>query len=56
MSKPLEQKQEEASARQEIRDARNPQQQIDHLDIMFGKGKGAKRERGRLQLALEQTS
>jgi hypothetical protein len=43
-----EQKKKEAEERQQARAARTPEQQIARLDKMFGKGKGAERERARL--------
>ena len=39
----------EAAERQRIYDALTPQQKLDKLDMMFGKDKGAKRERAKLQ-------
>lgn len=39
----------EAAERQKIYDALTPQQKLDKLDMMFGKDKGAKRERAKLQ-------
>jgi hypothetical protein len=38
----------EAQARQEITDALTPRQRLDNLDIKFGVGEGAKKERVRL--------
>ena len=49
----LDMRRKEAQERQKARDLLTPQDQIARLDQMFGKGKGAKRERSRL---LEQIS
>lgn len=46
-----QQRREEAAKRQEIRDGRTAKQQLARLDKMFGKGKGAARERARLEAA-----
>lgn len=39
---------EEAQIRQEVRDMRSPQEQLQRLDDMFGVGQGARKERARL--------
>lgn len=44
----VEQRQEEAVARHELRWKRSPKQQLDRLDEMFGKDLGAVKERTRL--------
>lgn len=41
-------KQQEAKQRQEKRDKRNHKEQLSHLDSIFGKDVGAKKERERL--------
>ena len=46
--KSKQQKQTEADSRQEARDTRSDKEQLQRLDQMLGKGKGAKRERERL--------
>ncbi|MDB4314475.1 hypothetical protein N9955_00440 [bacterium] len=46
--KTIAEKREEAQARQELRDKRGHDGQINMLDSLFGKGKGAVRERKRL--------
>lgn len=40
---------EQAKARQEEREKRTPEMQIARLDAMFGPGKGAKKERAKLE-------
>jgi hypothetical protein len=47
--KSIEEKRQEAQARQELRNERTPAQQLALLDERFGPGKGAKRERTRLE-------
>lgn len=47
------QRQEEAVARNALRAKRSPQDQLAHLDSLFGVGTGAARERARLQAAIE---
>ena len=41
-------KRDEASIRAEARAKRTPKQQLKHLDRLLGKGKGATKERARL--------
>lgn len=41
-------KQQEANQRQEKRNKRSPKEQLAHLDSVFGKDIGAKKERNRL--------
>jgi len=43
-----ENRQKNALAQKEERDKRTPQQQLEHLDTMFGVGQGATKERARL--------
>ncbi len=43
-----EDRREQAVERQATADGRTPQEQLTRLDDMFGKGKGAQKERGRL--------
>ncbi len=45
-----ETRQAEAEVRQEDRDKRTPAEQIAKLDKKLGKGKGAKKERKRLEI------
>ena len=49
----LETKAENVLKRQSARASRSPQQQINLLDKRLGKGKGAQRERARLQVMLD---
>ncbi len=42
-------RQEEAIERQNTRNSLTPAQQIEHLDNILGEGKGAKKERARLE-------
>jgi hypothetical protein len=44
---------EEAEKRQSARDARSPEQQLALLDSKLGDGKGAKKERARLQAIID---
>lgn len=46
------QRQEGAKARQEAHDVRTPAEQLAVLDKRFGKGKGAAKERARLEKKL----
>jgi len=48
-----DQRKQMAQDRQEAHDKLTIEQKIDKLDIMFGKGLGAKKERGKLQTKLE---
>lgn len=47
------QRQEDAVKRNAERAKRSAKDQLTHLDRIFGEGKGATRERNRLQLAIE---
>lgn len=49
-------KREQAEARQAARDARGPAGQLAHLDALLGTGMGARKERARLQRALERAA
>jgi hypothetical protein len=49
-----EDKRSEADARQRLRDERTPEEQLAILDARLGPGKGAKRERARLQKLLDE--
>ena len=53
MKRSRHERREEAKARQEERNQRTPQQQIQHLDKILGKGKGATKERARLAKMME---
>lgn len=44
-----EEKRQDAYARQELRNERTPAQQLARLDRILGPGKGAKKERARLE-------
>jgi hypothetical protein len=44
-------RQAEAKARQDITDGLTPQQRLERLDMKFGQGQGAKKERARLAVA-----
>ena len=44
---------EKALVRQKVREKMTPQEQLDRLDMLLGKGVGAKRERARLTKQLE---
>jgi len=44
-----QERQKEAKERQELRESLSDQKQLDKLDSMFGKGKGATKERKRLE-------
>lgn len=48
MPKSLLLKQQEAKERQDKRDKRSPADQLSHLDSVFGKNLGAKKERAKL--------
>lgn len=54
--KTKELKKQEAIDRQELRNKLTPIQQLEKLDKMFGKGKGAKKERIKLQKIIETQS
>lgn len=47
-----QQRREAGEQRQAEREQRSPKQQLKELDLRLGKGKGAQRERARLQEAL----
>jgi hypothetical protein len=49
-----EEKRQQALARQEARNKLTPAQQLAKLDALLGKGKGAKRERARLQKLIDE--
>lgn len=49
-----DERRESAIERQAARDARSHQQQLERLDRMFGKGKGAAKERARLRALIKQ--
>jgi hypothetical protein len=46
---------ERAQARLAESDGRTPQQQIERLDLVFGPGKGAEKERAKLARRIEDT-
>jgi hypothetical protein len=46
-------RQQEAQERAEVRASRSPEEQLAVLDKRLGKGKGAQRERARLQALIE---
>ena len=46
-------RQKEAIERQEVRTSLSDQKQLDKLDVMFGEGKGATKERKRLAARIE---
>ena len=48
-----QERQKEAKERQELRESLSDQKQLDKLDKMFGKGKGATKERKRLEARIE---
>jgi hypothetical protein len=45
-----------AEERQEARNARTPQQQLQRLDKLLGIGQGAKKERARLQALIDESA
>jgi hypothetical protein len=49
----VSERQIDAFKRQEARDNRSPREQVVWLDNILGKGKGAKRERARLDKIME---
>ena len=53
MSRRKEERREEAQKRAEERASRSHQFQIKRLDLMFGDGNGAKKERERLEKLIE---
>ena len=53
MNKSRQQRREEAANRQEERKNRSPEQQIQHLDRILGKGQGATKERAGLAKMME---
>ena len=50
----LEEKRQQAFARQEARNKLTPAQQLAKLDALLGKGKGAKKERARLEKLIDE--
>jgi hypothetical protein len=50
----MEFRREDAAKRQEARNARTPEQQLALLDSRLGAGKGARKERERLQAMIEE--
>ena len=53
MKRSRQERREEAVIRQEERANRSPDQQIQHLDKILGKGQGATKERKRLAKMME---
>lgn len=51
----VQKRRDEAKERQVARDSRSSQQQLDVLDDILGKGKGARRERARLKKLLDES-
>lgn len=49
-----EERREGAQRRQEARDSRTPQEQLQRLDELLGVGQGAQRERARLQALIKE--
>lgn len=49
-----EDRKKEAIARQKERDNRSDKEQLKRLDDMFGKGKGAQKERARLEKKIKE--